>query len=83
MANTGFHDEERNNVPIGSAYIAFAREGDRCSSASPQARGRELPGRATRSIVTMGVRDTSHGSDARDTGGMLPAQRKSGSFPDT
>ncbi|MDN7614816.1 hypothetical protein [Burkholderia cepacia] len=24
----------------------------------------------------------SHGSDARDTGGMLAAQRKSGSFPD-
>jgi len=24
----------------------------------------------------------SHGSDARDTGDMLAAQRKSGSFPD-
>ncbi|MDN7632816.1 hypothetical protein [Burkholderia cepacia] len=77
VANAGFYDRKSNNVPIGAAHVnATSTRRQPADARLDVAWQRDPIDRYDRHLRA------SHGSDARDTGGMLAAQRKSGSFPD-
>ncbi|KVV56389.1 hypothetical protein WK90_27070 [Burkholderia cepacia] len=76
MANAGFYGKARNNVPIGGGARCVRTWMRRLPERQPAARQRNPIDRYDRHVRA------SHGSDARDTGDMLAAQRKSRSFPD-
>ena len=77
VANAGFYDRRSSNVPIGAAHVnATSTRRQPADARLEVARQRNPIDRYDRHLRA------SHGSDARETGDMLAAQRKSGSFPD-